>query len=346
MSDPRTSSSTRAVLEGVPAIGYYRHLCPFPGSLHAWLEYTGDPVDYDLLMGVSGAPFRRTWNRDDGGNIDLMYFAPEPHTRALRALGYGWQEVMWGDRAALVAAIKESIARGCPVIAFGIVGPPEAGLVTGYDRDGDVLLGWSYFQEGFPGRPEKYYEQADWYERADQNGPYAAIIIGERGERQPPREVLASTLAWAIDLERTPLRAGIPDHVCGLTAYEAWASGLEIDADYPPGNEEVLALRTMIMGDQATMLEERRTAARYLRKMAEVAPEAADALRAAADAYDAAANEMPGIWLWGNNMGPEVGRGLADPATRRGIARHVRLAREKEAVAVEYLEQALTALGE
>jgi hypothetical protein len=57
----------RAVVEGVPRIGYDVHLCPFPGSLYALMQFLGDPVDYDYVMGVTGAAFRRLFNRDDGG---------------------------------------------------------------------------------------------------------------------------------------------------------------------------------------------------------------------------------------------------------------------------------------
>ncbi len=81
-------TAARLVLAGVPRIGYDVHLSPFPGALYSWLQFMGDPADYDYLMGVTGACFRRLWNRDDGGNVDLMYLAPEPYARALRALGY------------------------------------------------------------------------------------------------------------------------------------------------------------------------------------------------------------------------------------------------------------------
>jgi hypothetical protein len=72
------NSSQNKVLDGVPRIGFDVHMCPFPGSLYACLEYLGDPCDYDYLMGVTGAAFRRFWNRDDGGNIDLSYLGDEP----------------------------------------------------------------------------------------------------------------------------------------------------------------------------------------------------------------------------------------------------------------------------
>ena len=341
MSGQCCSSSypTRAVLEGVPKVGYFRHLCPFPGSLYACMKYLGDPCDYDYLMGVTGAAFRRLWNRDDGGNVDLMYLAPEPHTRAFRALGYECRTVP-KDRQAMIQAVKESVARGVPVIAFGIIGPPEAGIVAGYDRDGAVLYGYSYFQDR---SIQGYYEKDDWFEAIGAGGPYGLIVIGEKVARPPEREILVSTLEWVLDLAHTSPRPGVPDHAAGLAAYEAWAAGFEVDEDYPPGNAEVLGLRAVLHGDQTVMLEERRNAARYLRSMVEVAPEAAGYLKAAAALYDEVPN-TPGIWLWGCNIGPEVGQALADAETRKGIAAQIRAAREKEAAAVEQVEKALAAL--
>jgi hypothetical protein len=335
------NATERSVLEGVPRIGFHLHLCPFPGSLYSCMEYLGEPCSYDYLMGVTGAAFRRFWQRDDGGNVDLMYLAPEPHRRAFAALGRGHQVVPSSDKAAMVRALRESVALGRPVLAFGIIGPPECGVVAGYDRGGEVLVGYSYFQDAsIPG----YYERSDWYERAGFAGGIGFIVIGDRVPRPPERDTLVSSLEWAVDLARRPRRPERPEHLSGLAAYGGWADGLEVDGDYPRNDPTVLATRAMVHGDQATMLEERRSGASYLRSMVEVAPEAADDLLAAATLYDEAAGEMAGIWLWGFDMGPEVADGLVDAGTRRGIARHVRAAGEKEARAVEHLEKALAVL--
>ena len=339
----------RAVLPNVPKIGYHIHLCPFPGSLYAALKYVGDPCDYDFLMGVTGAAFRRIWNRDDGGNVDLMYLAPEPYKRADMALGYELRTVP-RDRDQMLDAIRDSIARGRPAIDFGVVGPPEAGLITGYDQCGDVLIGWNYFQDmppsnaGLEYEPDGYYRRPDWFAKME-HGPNALIVVGDKHRWPGPskRDILVSTLKWAIDLERTTKRAGLPDHVCGLVAYESWARGLEIDADYPKDDPGVMGTRSMVHADQCVMLDDRRSAAKFLRLMVDAAPEAAEPLQAAADLYDKVADEGKHIWLWGMDN-EEIMRGLVDPATRRDIARHIRIAGEVEAKAVDWLEKALSLL--
>jgi len=340
MGEDRTSSG-RKVLQGVPRAGYDVHWCTFPGSLYACLAYVGDTPDYDYVMGVSGAAFRWLWNRDDGGNIDLSYLGDEPFRRAFWALGYGWAKVP-AEKEAMFEAVVKSIDRGVPAISFGIIGPPEAGVVAGYDREGQVLYGWSYFQE----QKEHYYEKDDWFETMDRHAGKGLIVIGAKLPARPDeREILVPTLRWAIDLERTAQRDALPEHVAGLAACDAWADALEVDADYPADDPQVLGTRVMIYGDQLCMLEERHSAAGYLRQMAAAAPEAAEQLEEAAALYDAVADQSAGMWPWGYSMGADAQQGLADPEARRTFAAKVRVAREKEGQATAYLERALEALA-
>jgi len=332
----------RAVIEGVPKVGFGVHLCPLPGSLYSVLEFIGDPVDYDYIMGVSGECFRRVWNKDDGGNVDAMYFEPEPHERIFRALGYEFTVAPRNDKAAMVAAIKESIAAGRPVLSTALVGPPEMGVVTGYDSGGETLIGWSYFQDAaLPG----YCEVPGWFEKLG-GGPRAGVIVlGERtGPIPTAKETLLSSLEWAIQLAHTEAWPGTADHLFGLAAYDGWADGLEVEADFPADDEEIMGTRSMVQGDQCVMLAERHSAASYLRAMAQQVPEVAEPLEEAARLYDEAADLVAQLWPWNQGPGPAANKGLTDAATRRGMAETVRAARGREAEAIGYLEQAVEIL--
>jgi len=335
-------SQGRIVLQGVPRVGYDVHLCPFPGVLYAYLQYIGDPQDYDYLMGITGAAFRRLWNRDDGGNVGILRYDDEPFRQVFTSLGYDWRKVSSdADEGTMMAAIQESLARNHPAISFGIIGPPEPGLVTGYDKDGDVLYGWSYFQ----GDRRQYYESRDWFETMDKGGGVGLLIIGDQRPIRPTaRDVLIASLQWAIDLERTAHRPNLPDHLGGLVAYDGWADALKVDADYPFDNPAVIDLRCMVYGDQVVMLEERRSAAGYLRQMAWAAPEAAVHLGAAATFYEQAATLSSTVWPWGGTTHQAANPGLIDGRVRRELAGHIRAAKAAEARAVEHLEQALAAL--
>ncbi len=338
MSNDRVTPSypTHFVLDGVSRVGYDIHMSPFPGSLYAILEYLGNRHAYDYLMGVTGAAFRRLWNRDDGGNVGLLHYGDIPFQLAFDALGYAWRAIP-ADKGAMITAIQESLARGIPPISFGILSPPEAGIVTGYDRDGAVLYGWSYFQ---PDR-SRYYEKSDWFETITPSGGKELIIIGDRKAIPSEREVLIKSLEWAIDLECISERPEVPDHVSGLAAYDGWADAMEVDADYTP---EALGTRAMVYGDQCVMLEERRDAAAFLRRMKGCSREAASHLDAAAALYDEVAALGSKLWPWPSPDQSACVQPLSDPRARRELAGQVRTAREKEARAVVLLQKALAAI--
>ena len=334
------SYPSRMILEGVPRVGYDVHLSPFPGSLYAILQYLRDPVDYDYIMGVTGAAFRRFWNRDDGGNIDISYLGDAPFEYIFKALGYTWQKIP-DEKDAMTQAFIKSINSNIPAISFGIYGPPEAGIVTGYDQDGAMLYGWSYFQEN----GVKYYEKSDWYETMlkGYDGKGAILLGGKTGELPAPKDILIQSLRWAIDLERTSARPTRPDHVCGLRAYDNWANGMEVDADYPPDNRDILNNRVAVYGDQCVMLQERHSAAGYLRQVVKVAPEVSEHLNAAAFLYDEVGNIVSQVYPWAP-WHEKVFEGLVNPEMRREFAQLIRLGKEKETRAVEYLETALKIL--
>jgi len=332
----------RQILAGVPRIGFDIHLCPFPGALEVYLKYVGDPQDYDYLMGISGAAFRRLWNRDDGGNVGILRYENEPFRLAFSALGYEWRTVRAdASKETMVAAIADSLAQGHPAISFGIIGPPEPGLVAGYDEDGAVLYGWSYYQ----GRRDCYYESNDWFETMDKSGGVGLLIVGDRQPARPTdQEILAVSLRWALDLERTARRPNLPDHLCGLAAYDGWADALEVDADYPRDDVGTMDTRVFIHGDQCMMVEERHEAARFLRRIKAAAPQAADHLEAAAVLYDQVGDLVGPLWPWPIDPGLGAMQALADADTRRTLAGHVRSAREREAAAAGHLERALMEL--
>lgn len=149
------------------------------------------------------------------------------------------------------------------------------------------------------------------------------------------------SLRWAIEIERTPHRSTCPDHLAGLAAYDGWANALEVDSDYPAEDANLLAIRAMVYGDQVVMLEERHSAARYLRQAAHTLPELSHPLNSAATLYDQVANQVAKVWLWGSDMGRAVQQGLVSVEARRSFAVQIRAAKALECQAVEQLERAL-----
>jgi hypothetical protein len=361
----------RVVLEGVPRVCFEPHegkveCTPFPSSLKAVLEYMGEDYLYEYLMGVSGAAFRMVWKPDewDPGNVDIILMAEnpvEPFTRAFEAVGYSYElfgnaaknheKDEWFDWMKLVGEYKdpeflktrtvESINAGKPVIGFGVVGPPEACVIAGYDKEGDVLLGWNFFQDmpefakGAEKEESGYFRKPDW---AKDTG--AMIFLGEKKDRPEIKDIYHKALKWALDVIRTPQ---IKDHYTGLAAYETWAEFMQRDDDFPD-DMKVLADRNMCFNDGMTMLAEGRWyASLFLSLAARHLPMKASHLLAAASCF---AKEHEIAWdIWGLMGGygweEEKIRKLASPQVRRNMAELILAARDSDAEAAEHIEKAL-----
>jgi AraC-like DNA-binding protein len=137
------------ILYGVPKVAYSFEGCtPFCVALKACLNYMGQNIDYTYIMAITGAAFRLRWNTHcwDGGNVDIMNIYEdryEAFKRIFRAAGRSYRILKRenSDKEGFKQFIKSEIDEGRPVIAFGIIGPSEACLITGYQNNGEKLLG-------------------------------------------------------------------------------------------------------------------------------------------------------------------------------------------------------------
>jgi hypothetical protein len=181
----------RMVLENVPRVNFYEGgpRCPedicLPSVLRAIMEYLDDPdygcnkcpsrtpnckvpCSYSFFVGVTGAGFFLSWKDGwHGDNTAAFYLdadATAMEKRSFKALGYSFEWLIPDQRDQFISPIADSLQRGMPVISYGIIGPPEAGLITGYDEGGEVILGWNFFQNFEPGiekEPSGYYRKRD-----------------------------------------------------------------------------------------------------------------------------------------------------------------------------------------
>jgi hypothetical protein len=214
-----------------------------------------------------------------------------------------------------------------------------------------VLYGWSYFQEDKSG----YHRSANWSDREC----FSLILIGDKKAPPSRRQVLRDSLEWAVKLARAPefpdlfvgaaeARPDRPRIKSGLAAYDAFAEGLERDADFPADNLEVLTSRLIPIANDGIYLMgcKRNAAARFLRSMAEDGFPGSEELKKAADAYDAEVK----VWQKAMTMVPWVQsseadrRRIADPKLRRELAALVREAKAHDERAVQCLERAHQAL--
>lgn len=149
-------NQSQGILLGVPRVQYCpEELTPFPACLKACANYIGIDVSYDYTMAASGAAFRLTWDETEWnlGNVDSVFTYDDPERvfrQGIESLGcfcrlLGRESST--KKSEFIAFIKSQIDKGNPVIALGIIGPPEVCIITGYRNGGETLLGWNFFQD-------------------------------------------------------------------------------------------------------------------------------------------------------------------------------------------------------
>jgi len=383
----------RFVLGNVPRVHFFEggKRCPediiIPSVVRAVLEYLGDedygckhcPVHgqackvfctYAHLVGVSGAAAFLSWKEGwHGDNVALFYMDADPgavERHIFEAIGYAYEEVMKeigrDNEAVFRQRIIESIDRGMPVLAYGVIGPPEPSIITGYDEGGDVLIGWNFFQNfpdfnaGVEFEPRVagqhgYFRKRDWFKDTEN-----LLVIGERQPKPSLPEISRDALRWLVKVARTPMvrpEPDAPEHYRqrhnGLAAYDAWADHLLRDAEWPAADEATLRAHHRIHEDAVGAVAEARWyGSVFLAEITEHFAAGPNYRGASGHVLHAAAcyaTEHDLMWqIWGLAGGignPDAFRALADPAKRRAMAEIIRQARDEDAKAVDYFEQAL-----
>ncbi len=387
----------RAVLEGVPRVHFYEggKRCPediiLPSVIRAVLEFLGEKdygckhclaqnpdckilCTYAFLVGVSGAASFLSWKEGwHGDNTAIFYMsndAAAPERHIFEAIGYEHEWVTKQDgrdnertdvRPLFRQRIMESIQRGMPVLGYGVIGPPEASIVAGYDKGGNVLIGWSFFQNfpefkaGAEFEPSGYFRKRDWFKDTE-----ALLIIGAKREKPSLEETCRTALQWMLQVSRTPMVRPEPDapewyqhRHNGLAAYDAWVTHLLRDDEWPAGDEALLRAHHRIHDDAVgTVAEARWYGSVFLAQVVEgfaggpgKRGKMAEILHASA-CYAAEHDLMWEVWdLAGGNGNPEAYRKLADPAVRRAMVEIIRQARDQDAQAASYIERALAPLA-
>lgn len=369
---PEASPPERRILEGVPRVGFYpdmRRVCPdrgpeniiFPACMRAIMAYLGHPeYDYVHFVGVTGAGFYLNWKEGwHGDNTAIYFMVPfEEHLKlfqyAFDSTGYTMDFVpLKGDGAIgegeARARIVASIDAGRPLMAHGIVGPPETCLIAGYDTGGEVVIGWSFFQtrvaasEGLGFEPNGMFRRRGWHPHT-----WDLFALGQRGSPLDPGTVRRRSLQWAVNVVRTGETWDGRTHN-GLAAYDAWAEHLLRDADItpdgaiPPG----AAVRPYDAHDDAVgmVAEARHYTSEYLIRVAQAEPGMRASLLKAAGCYAREHDLMWGIWtcVGGNGRSPEHVARFADRATRRRIVELIGEAKRQDEEAIGHIEAALAA---
>ncbi|SHO47415.1 helix-turn-helix transcriptional regulator [Anaerocolumna xylanovorans] len=280
-SEQLKATEDSTVLYGVPRVGYgsYQGCTPYPICLKACANYLGEDIDYDYVMAVCGAAFRLTWDVTcwNAGNVDACFTFDEwekVYRLGIEGLGYGYEAIRRTEdtkKEDFIRFIKEKIDKGIPCIAAGIIGPPEACIITGYRDNGDTLLGWNFFQDNpeFGGNVEThesgYFISKDWWENPD---TVSVIGMGEKTGEKMSIDGIVKNAVEVLSGRQTG------NYAKGIQAYDAWKKAVTDDGQFKDNAiMPIMAERLMCQGDAMDCLMDGRWhASEFFKKQAEEQP--------------------------------------------------------------------------
>lgn len=208
----------------------------FVNSVVSALNALGENLDYDYVCAVSGSAFRTSfsmpsneeWNH---GNYHVIH-TPIIIEHTFKMLGYKVTHHIRGDYERDKRLIMDSIDKGIPVITLeGVINCSDACVISGYDNDGHVLLGYNpfmYVSEDHGEAPDDtgYFRKTDWHNGFFECGSKGRILVIEGSCEKPDREtILKETLNLIKRLIYEENLA--PGQYNGLSAHKAFINALE-----------------------------------------------------------------------------------------------------------------------
>jgi len=207
----------------------------FVNSVVSVLRSLGENVDYDYVCAVSGSAFRTSfsmpsiceWNH---GNYHVIN-TPIIIEHTFNMLGYKVAHHLKGDYEVDKKLIMDSIDKGVPVITLeGVINCSDSCVISGYDNDGDVLLGYNPFMYVNEDHDEAnddtgYFRKSNWHSDFFDQGSKVRIIVIEGKCKKPSKEeVFTKTLNLIKHLISDENMA--PGQYNGLAAHKAFANAL------------------------------------------------------------------------------------------------------------------------
>jgi len=208
----------------------------FVNSVVSALNALGESLTYDTVCALSGSAFRTSFSmpsvqRWNHGNYHVVH-TPILIEHTFRMLGFEVAHHVRGDYEHDRRLITESIDRGVPVITLeGVISSADACVIAGYDRGGDVLLGYSPFMDVPEDHQEPhdetgYFRKSHWHDKGfGHESTGRILIITGRCEKPPAEIVLHETLGVLRRLIAEECLA--PGQYNGLAAHRAFAHALQ-----------------------------------------------------------------------------------------------------------------------
>ena len=190
---------------------------------------------YDAILSASGMAFGLLWHKEQcPSSFDLTQVNEHNNTirYAFDYVGYNCEIVdkIHASFNEMKSLITESIDEGRPVLAFGIVGPPECSIVCGYDSGGDTLFGWSHFQSYNTDDCENngMFHRSGWYDDI-----WKIVLCRDKKE---PEIDLKDIIRRGITISTADELSG---YYAGTVAYDAWVKYISDPAYEAMGDQEL-----------------------------------------------------------------------------------------------------------
>lgn len=343
------NDQSQCVLYGVSRVQYGPEECtPFPACLKSVANYIGIDVTYDYTMAASGAAFRLTWDEYcwNLGNVDAIFTYDDPvrvFRQGIESLGCSFK-ILGRDnnvkKSDFIDFIKTQIDKGFPIIAMGIIGPPEACIITGYRDNGETLLGWNFFQDnpeynkGVTFDASGYFITNQWWENPDT----LAVMAMEPNDTH--KADVKTVIQNGIEA-MTGRRCG--NYAKGLLAYDAWIKAVENDSDFSENMIlPLLAERLFTHGDAMDCIFDGRfNAATYMKKAAQEYPDHKSLFEQAAKYFMNVFDLHTKFYevLGGFERGETQMRTFAKPDVRKITGELIKQAKENDEKAFEIMKQ-------
>jgi hypothetical protein len=204
------AATTGNLIPNVPTLKWTDGMCMFIGSLNLCLNYLGEKVTYQYLMGVSGAAFATRFHRDWSPSSTDAAMNDDHPKAALQAVGYSYTWATTGDPRVVMG----SIDRGVPVICSDLAGKNDWGVIVGHQRMGEIWLG------------RTYYDRSSAYFRTEKL-PWSALILGQKGTAPPMAKNARDSIKLAVEFARGERKLKDPKYAVGFDAYGAWIEALQ-----------------------------------------------------------------------------------------------------------------------
>ena len=229
---------TRNLIPGLQRVDWSdtKRQSEFVNCVVSALNGLGENTNYDEVCALSGAAFMASFSMEgwDFGNQRISG-VPIVLEHTFRMFGYNITRHFKSDFATDSRLIMDSIDKGLPVIALdGIIPTANECLISGYDNDGEVLLGYNPFMDieddhDEPHDKTGYFRKTGWHEHF-----YSMIIIGDKCEKPSKKEAFAATLniikrlitPEPFALSHISADPNVPTHHNGLAAHRAFANAL------------------------------------------------------------------------------------------------------------------------